>query len=42
MKRYRDESGQLAITLDQIKKETAAEAARYYRPGSIYQNAAMC
>lgn len=40
MKRYRDESGQLAITLDQLKKETAAEAASYYRPGSIYQNAA--
>ncbi len=39
MKRYRNENGQLTMTLDQIKKETAAEAASYYRPGSIYQNA---
>ena len=38
MKRYRNENGQLTMTLDQIKKETAAEAARYYRPGNIYQN----
>lgn len=40
MKRYRNENGQLTMTLDQIKKETAAEAASYYRPGNIYQNAA--
>lgn len=40
MKRYRNENGQLAITLDRIKKETAAEAAIYYHPGSIYQSAA--
>lgn len=40
MKRYRNENGQLTMTLDQIKKETAAEAASYYRPGSIYQSAA--
>ncbi len=40
MKRYRSENGKFTMTLDQIKKETAAEAARYYRPGSIYQNAA--
>lgn len=40
MKKYRCESGQLTVTLGQIKKETAAEAASYYRPGSIYQNAA--
>lgn len=33
MKRYRNENGQLTMTLDQIKKETAAEAASYYRPG---------
>ena len=39
MKRYRNENGQLTMTLDQIKKETAAEAANYYRPGNIYQNA---
>lgn len=40
MKRYRCESGQFTMALDQIKKETAAEAASYYRPGSIYQSAA--
>lgn len=40
MKRYRNENGQLTMTIDQIKKETAAEAASYYRPSSIYQNAA--
>lgn len=40
MKKYRNENGQLAMTLDQLKKETAAEAASYYRPGSIYQSAA--
>lgn len=40
MKRYRNENGQLTMTLDQIKKQTAAEAASYYRPGNIYQNAA--
>lgn len=39
MKRYRNENGQLTVTLDQIKKETAAEARNYYRPGNIYQNA---
>ena len=42
MKRYRNENGQLTMTLDQIKKETVAEAASYYRPGSIYQNAQNC
>lgn len=40
MKRYRCESGQFTMALDQIKKETAAEAASYYCPGSIYQSAA--
>ena len=40
MKRYRNENGQLTMTLDQIKKETVAEAASYYRPGSIYQSTA--
>lgn len=40
MKRYRNENGQLTMTLDQIKKETAVEAANYYRPGNIYQSAA--
>ena len=38
MKRYRNEKGQLTISIEQIKKETAAEAANYYRPGSIYLN----
>ncbi len=40
MKRYRNEKGQLTMTLEQLKKETSAEAASYYRPGSIYQSAA--
>ena len=39
MKRYRNGKGQLAMTIEQIKKETAAEAANYYRSGCIYQNA---
>ena len=39
MKRYRNENGKLTKTIEQIKKETAAEAVIYYRPGSIYQNA---
>lgn len=40
MKKYRNENGQLTTTLDKIRQETAAEAANYYRPGSIYQSAA--
>ncbi len=40
MKKYRNENGQLIVTLEQLKKETATEAANYYRPGSIYQDAA--
>lgn len=38
MKRYRDENGQLTISLEQIKQETAAEAAAYYHIGGIYFN----
>lgn len=38
MKRYRDENGQLTMTLAQLKKETAAEAAAYYHTGGIYFN----
>lgn len=39
MKRYRNEKGHLTMSIDQIKEETAAEAAKYYRPGSIYTSA---
>lgn len=38
MKKYRDENGRLTMSLDQIKKETAAEAAKYYRIGGLYFN----
>ena len=38
MKRYRDENGRLTKSIAQIKKETAKEAVKHYRPGSIYQN----
>ena len=38
MKRYRDENGQLTLSIDQIKKETAAEAAKYYHVGGLYFN----
>ena len=38
MKRYRDENGQLTMTLAQLKQETAAEAAAYYHIGGIYFN----
>ena len=37
-KRYRNENGQLTVSLDQSKKETAAEAAKYYHVGGIYLN----
>lgn len=40
MKRYRDESGRLVESLEEIRRETASEAAEYYKIGSIYQNAA--
>lgn len=40
MKRYRDESGRLVESLEEIRRETAPEAAEYYKIGSIYQNAA--
>lgn len=39
MKRYRDENGRLIKGLEEIKKETAADAAEYYKIGSIYQYA---
>lgn len=38
-KRYRDESGQLVESLEEIKKETAPEATQYYQIGMIYQYA---
>ena len=31
MKRYRDENGRLVESLEEIKKETAPEAAQYYQ-----------
>lgn len=40
MKRYRDESGRLVESLEEIRRETASEAAEYYKIGLIYQNAA--
>lgn len=39
MKRYRDENGRLVESLEEIKKETAPEAAQYYQIGTIYQYA---
>lgn len=39
MKRYRDENGRLVESLEEIKKETAPEAAEYYQIGMIYQYA---
>ena len=38
-KRYRDERGQITMSVEQIAKETAVEAARYYQIGGIYLNA---
>jgi hypothetical protein len=35
-KRYRNENGQLTMSIEQIKKETAAEAEIYYHVGGIY------
>lgn len=35
MKRYRDENGRLTKSIAQIKKETAKEAVKYYRPGAF-------
>lgn len=37
-KKYRDENGRLIMSLEQIKAETAAEAATYYRTGGLYFN----
>lgn len=39
-KRYRDEKGNLTISLEQLRKETEKEAAKYYIIGGIYHNAA--
>ena len=36
MKRYRNDQGNLIKSIEQIKKETVAEAMHYYKPGSIY------
>ena len=38
MKKYRDENGRLTMSLEQVKKETAAEAAEYYHIGGLYFN----
>ena len=40
MKRYRNAKGQLTISLEEIKKKNIVEASDYYKPGSIYLNAA--
>jgi len=40
MKRYRNEKGQLTISFEEIKKKTIVEASNYYKPGSVYLNAA--
>ena len=42
MKRYRNAKGQLTISLEEIKKKNIVEASDYYKPGSIYLNAADC
>lgn len=39
MKRFRNENGELTMSIDQIKKETRGEALDYYRPGKLYLNA---
>lgn len=39
MKRYRNEKGNLTISIEQIAKETVTEAAAYYQIGGIYLNA---
>lgn len=36
MKRYRNENGQLTISIEQLMKETAAEGAAYYQVGKEY------
>ncbi len=38
MKRYRNEKGELTRGIKEIKKETFAEAKKYYRLGGIYFN----
>lgn len=39
MKKFRNENGELTMSIDQIKKETRGEALDYYRPGKLYLNA---
>lgn len=36
MKRYRDESGKLNMSVSEVAKLTAAEANEYYQIGGIY------
>ena len=36
MKRYRNENGILAVSIDVVEKETRKEAEWYYRKGHIY------
>ena len=38
LKKYRDMDGKLTMSLEQIKKETATEAAKYYRVSGLYFN----
>lgn len=40
MKRFRDENGNLKICVNQVAELTAAEAADYYKIGSVYFNQA--
>lgn len=38
MKRHRNEKGKLTRSIEEIEKETFAEAKKYYRLGGIYFN----
>lgn len=38
MKRYRNAKGELTRSIEEIEKETLAEARKYYRLGGIYLN----
>lgn len=37
-KRFRDENGQLTMSIEEIARATFSEAMDYYRAGSIYLN----
>ena len=37
-KRFRDENGQLTVTLAELHKLTEKEGREYYQPGNIYLN----